>query len=270
MIRRFYEWSGGTPQDHEALAWFSGARPEQMGPLLASFRSGVVAAVWAKVVLTVAGVSLALVALTVAADPSVERTIAAVLAVVGLAAVVVVVMIVVALVARRYRHDVHAHGLVLHGPMANEQVIPWATIDPGRVFIGRTLRAITRMPAALGRQRAMFAPAVMVNGWTSRPQGSNEVFEQFSADYRYQPRPIDSPFGWWQLGVTDPRSFLMAIESAMVADGYPAAGLTPFALSRRYTARDLRRDPRIQQERALEDPVLGLPSADQPRGPHRP
>ena len=47
MTRAFYQWSGGTPQDHEALAWFSGATPEHMGPRVAGFHGGLTARAWA-------------------------------------------------------------------------------------------------------------------------------------------------------------------------------------------------------------------------------
>ena len=60
-------------------------------------------------------------------------------------------------------------------------------------------------------------------------------------------------------GFGDVGAFVRDLEAAMVADGYPAAGLTPFALSRSVDAGDLRRDPALQRERLLTDPVLGLP-----------
>lgn len=259
MTRTPYRWSGGTPADHEALARFASATPEQMGPALARFRGGITAGASLRVVLLglTAGVVLgALVLLLAPGEALVPAVAAFVLAVV----VAVVAAVAALLAARRYRYDVHAHGLVLRGLRGGYDVIPWATLDPGRVFIARSVRAMTRMPVALHRQRAAFPPGLVLNGWTNRPTGTHEVVEAVSGGHRYQPMASDTPFGWWQLGVAHPAALLGAIEQAMLADGYAAAGLTPFALSRRYSAGDLRRDPTIQRERRLADPAIGLPS----------
>lgn len=258
MSRSFYGWCGGTREDVEALAFFDGARPEQMGALVACFRGGVTGTMWAKAAVLGVVIGLMVSVLVLVFWPDERGSTVAMLSPVFVLGFVLTIVAVVALIARRYRHEVRRHGLVLRSLVGRAEVVPWATVDPGRMFIGDSIRAATRMPLALHRQRAVFPPAVMVNGWTNRPRGSFEAFERFSGDYRYQPMPIDSPFGWWQLGVTDVRSFLTVVESAMVADGYPATGLTRFVLSRRFTARDLRRDPRVPRERALEDPVLGL------------
>lgn len=258
MTRAPYAWAGGTAQDHAVLAWFSAAGPAQMGPRRAAFRSGLTAAIWAKGVALGLGAGLVVALLVLLAAPDGGAG-AAFLGLVAVVLLVIAILVVLSVVARRYRHDVHAHGLVLSGPGGGVEVLPWATVDPGRVLVGASTRSMTRMPVALHRQRAVFAPAVVLNGWTNRPTGSHQAFEAFSSGYRSQPQASDSPFGWWQLGVTDPAAFLQAVEAAMVADGYPAAGLTPFALSRKVTARDLRRDPGLQRERLLTDPVIGLP-----------
>lgn len=263
MSRAFYRWSGGTPADHEALAWFSSATPGRMGPLVARFRGGIGVGAWVRIVGVGLGVGVVLGVLVLLLAPG-----AALVAAVAACAVTVVVAVLAAtgalLAARRYRYDVHAHGLVLRGLRGGYDVLPWASLDPGRVFIARSVRAMTRMPIALHRQRAAFPPGVVLNGWTNSPTGTHEAVEAFAGGYRYQPTAGETPFGWWQLGVTDPAALLGAIEHAMVADGYAAAGLTPFALSRRYSAGDLRRDPTIQRERQLTDPVIGLPTAARP------
>lgn len=230
------------------------------GPRLVRFRVLVTAEYWAKAALAGVDASIALMTLQALLGPDgLTLTIAAGL-VVAVFVVLALVMIVYALGTRMYRHDVHRHGLVLHAPgRSGPEVIPWATIDPGRTFIGTTIRSGTRMPAALHRQRAAFPPVVMINGWTKQPRGGIEAVEAFTSGYIYRPMPTGSPFGWWQLGVRDPGTFLAAIEAAMVADGHLAAGLTHFALGRKVTARDMRCDPSLQQERRLIDPVLGLP-----------
>lgn len=213
MTRAFYQWSGGTPQDHEALAWFSGATPEHMGPRLAGFHGGLTARAWTS--------SLALCAV-----------------------VVVALGLLVALLSPE-------------GPSVG--LLLGVACTAGGIFLAMTVRSMTRMPLALHRQQAVLPPGIVVNGWTDRPLGSMPALEAFSQGYRYQPAPSETPFGWWQLGATDPEAFLRAVEAAMVADGYPAAGLTPFVLARRVSASDLRRAPELQRERMLTDPVLGLP-----------
>ena len=235
-----------------------------MGPRLARFRGGVTAIVWAKAALLTAVVSVAFLALLALLGPSGVSLTNVWVTLLSVGAVVALVMAFSALAAHMFRYDVHRHGLVLFAPPlpgygSDPEVVPWATIDPGRTFIGMSVRSGIRMPVALHRQRATFPPAVMINGWTNRPRGRNEALEAFSGGYRYQPMPSGSPFGWWQIGVTDPEAFLDAVEAAMVAEGYPAAGLVRFALGRKVRARDMRRDPSLQAERQLSDPVVGLP-----------
>lgn len=229
-----------------------------MGALVARFRGGVALGAWGAVVLVglAAGVVLGALVLVLAPGDALVPALAAC----GIAVLVAVLAAAAAVLgARRYRYDVHAHGMVLRGLRGGYDVIPWASVDPGRVFIARSVRAMTRMPIALHRQRAVFPPGLVLCGWTTRPTGTHEAIEAFSSGYRYQPMAGETPFGWWQLGVADPAALLAAIEYAMVADGYPAAGLAPFALSGRCSAGDLRRNPAIQRERQLTDPVIGLP-----------
>lgn len=256
MSREFYQWGGGTEQDHAALAWFSGAGPAQMGALRVSFRGGIAPIAWAKALALMVAVCVLVGTLVAVVGPD-----GAVLGAVALTAVVFLLILLATWVAARsHGFAVHQHGLVVTTAWGSPEAIPWATIDPGRVFVATTVRAMIRMPLSLSRQRAVFAPGVVINGWTDQPRGSVEWFEQFSSGYRYQPRPVDSPFGWWQLGVTSPQDLLVAIESAMLADGFPAAGLTSFALSRSAGGIELRRDPSLQGERALADSVIGLPT----------
>ena len=64
------------------------------------------------------------------------------------------IMVLVWALARATRQDVHQHGLVVRGAWGRREAIPWATIDPGRIFIAKTVRSMTRMPLALHRQQA--------------------------------------------------------------------------------------------------------------------
>lgn len=251
----------GTPQDHEALRWFSLARPDQMGAQVAVFRNRISGATWAKGTALGGCIGVAMAILVVLIAPPESSSAGPFVAFFLCVLLVDGILLALVLVARSYRHAVHEHGLVLTSPGSRTpEVVPWATLDPGRVFIPDSIRAHIRMPLASHRQRALFPPGLVINGWTNRPRGGPEIFEEFSSNYRYQPMPITSPFGWWQLSTGgDPRGMLETIESAMVADGYSASGLTDFALSRRVNARDMRTDPSLQAERALEDGVLGVP-----------
>lgn len=259
MTRAFYQWAGGTEADHEALARLSAAMPEQMGPRVASFRGGLTAGAWGRALALMLAVYVALVPLDILAGQGSPDPVRWLAMCAVFTACYLPLLLVVLFLARRHHQDVHVHGLVVRGAWGAAEAIPWASIDPGRIFIATTVRAMTRMPLALYRQQAVLPPGVIINGWTQRPQGRHAVFEAFSAGYRYQPQPGASPFGWWQLGVTDPARFLASIEQAMLADGYRVAGLTPFVLSRQVSGTDLRRDPAMQAERALTDPVIGLP-----------
>lgn len=186
MTRPFYQWSGGTAHDHEATAWFSSARPEQMGPRLVRFRVPVAAEYWAKAALVGVAASIALMTLQALLGPDGLTPTIAVGLVVAVFVVLALVMIAYALGTRMYHHDVHRHGLVLHASGGSSlDVIPWATIDPGRTFIGTTIRSGTRLPVTLHRQRAAFPPVVMINGWTNRPRGGIEAVETFTSGYIY-------------------------------------------------------------------------------------
>lgn len=55
--------------------------------------------------------------------------------------------------------------MVLSGATsADRHVVPWATVDPGRIFVAASTRALTRMPLPLHRQLSVLPPAVVVNG----------------------------------------------------------------------------------------------------------
>lgn len=260
VSRAFYQWSGGTSQDHEALAWFASAQPQQMGPLVRSFRGGIAGRAWWRSLGTMLAFAAFLTVIALVAAPAETRASVIPGVLVLAVAVWAFVMVCAWATARLQRTAVHAHGLVVSAPGSGPEAIPWATIDPGRIFVATTVRAMTRMPVALYRQQAVLPPGVVINGWTKRPLGGSLLAENLSSGYRYQPTPSDAPFGWWQIGATDPQALLSTIEAAMVADGYPAAGLTPFVLSRAVTARDLRREPALQAERGVTDPVIGLPA----------
>lgn len=256
VTNQFFEWHGGTDEDHAVLASWSAATAEDMGPLLARFRGGVHARVWTKGALLALDLGLALGLLRAMVGPreNVTRDLVAIF--VGGAVLIGGALILLLLAARRRRHDVHRGGVVLRATAdAPASVVPWSSVDPGRVFIAPTTATATRWVAA-HVQRAIRPPAAVVNGsvrGTEHAAGAN-------AALRHRPVAGDGPFGWWQIGVSDPVAVLGAIESAMVAEGYPAAGMTSRALFRETTLRAMGRDAATELDRVLDDPVIGVPA----------
>ncbi|WP_068266719.1 hypothetical protein [Janibacter limosus] len=148
------------------------------------------------------------------------------------ATLVMLVGLVIASLARRSRYDIHQHGLALRGrDDVVEAFIPWETIDPGRVLISAAPRQVSTWTPRGLLEWAARPPLVLINGPVCRPNN-----QPHSRDHRYSTDTDTSPFGWWQLGVTDPLHLLTAIESAMVADGHCARGLTAAALARQHPA----------------------------------
>lgn len=234
MTRRFFEWQGGTDEDHAVLESWAAATPADMGPVRVRFRGGVHGRVWTKGALLTLdlGLALGLLRALVGSPEGMTRDILAIF--VGVAALVGVALLALVLVARRRRHDVHRGGLVLRATAdAPAAVVPWASVDPGRVFIAPTTATATR-PVAAYVQRAVRPPAAVVNG-AVRGRGG--------------------PFGWWQMGVTDPVAVLVAMESAMVAEGYPAQEMASRALFRETTLRAMGKDAATALDRALGDPL---------------
>ena len=117
------------------------------------------------------------------------------------------------------RHRVCEHGLVLgYGPTRSARyVVPWASVDPGRVRLLRRGQLISRhrgMPQVSPHYRIGTGPlayrSVAVNG----------------LDTASSP-PRDGQRGagcaWWILGSPQPKKVARAIEDAMVADGHTRA-----------------------------------------------
>lgn len=156
--------------------------------------------------------------------------------------------------ARRRRYDIHQHGLVLRGRRGEQvAVIPWTTVDPGRVLLSTPSRRV-RAWTPLGLLDWATRPTiVLINGWVRSPNDLGQ-----GRRHRYDTGTYDYPFGWWQLGVTDPVHLLTAIESAMVADGHPARGLTAAALSQSYSAGPATLAAARELERASADSVIGI------------
>lgn len=253
MTNGFFEWHGGTTEDHAALASWSAATAEDMGPLRARFRGGVHARLWTKGTVLVLDLGLGLGLLRAFVGPREDLARDVVVLFVGAAALVAVALLLLLLAARRRRHDVHSGGLVLRATAdAPASVVPWASVDPGRAFIAPTTATATRRGASFV-QRAIRPPAAVING-SILGAGGREGSAEVTA-LRHRPVVGDGPFGWWQIGVSDPVAVLVAMESAMVAEGYPAEGMASRALFRESTLRAMGRDAAKALDRVLSDPL---------------
>lgn len=137
------------------------------------------------------------------------------------------------------------HGLVLgYGPTRTARyVVPWTSVDPGRVRILVRAQLISRQQGVAQvspHYRIGTGPlayrALAVNGldtatgagtWLHIPgllETPNTVREGSGR------RKL--PYAWWVLGTPRPERLAAAIEAAMVADGHRAQGLAAGAKER--------------------------------------
>lgn len=162
-------------------------------------------------------------------------------------------------------------GLVLGLRTRSRYVVPWSTVDPGRVRVVDHVGLVGRLPYAapssphyrLGvfttRALALNGLDSALGGWWSVP-GMLEVTDALEPGSRVR----RTPFVWWLLGTRRPEALARAVEEAMVADGYAAAGLAERACAQAFT---LRLNPGTHDPfppRAATDQVLGV------HGPHLP
>lgn len=152
------------------------------------------------------------------------------------------------------RHRVCEHGLVLGFRKRSDYVIPWATVDPGRIRVGKRMGLLGRrpeLPQTSPRYRVgVFAlDGVVVNGLDSAVRSSWSALD---------PDPVRTPFAWWLLATRRAPDLLAAIERAMVADGYPAGGLAARARAQAFTVgwTPAARSP--IPPRLGTDPVIGV------------
>jgi hypothetical protein len=161
-------------------------------------------------------------------------------------------------------HRVCEHGLVLGWRRRSTLVVPWSTLDPGRVRIlerSSILGRYDRVPATGPhfRQGFLTTRSLAVNGLDTALFGAFHVPGLYSApDISDEAGTRPSPFVWWLMGCPQPEKLARAIEEAMIADGYDAAGLAERAVANRVQLRwnpDQSLDP--LPPRAATDPVLG-------------
>lgn len=122
------------------------------------------------------------------------------------------------------KHRVCEHGMVVGTRTASRYVIPYSTLDPGRVTLLRGANMISRYTGVNGlpqyRIGILATRAVALNGidtgrklWLQR----RGVVGAGAA--------TGTPFANWYLGTRNGNGLLEALERAMVADGYAATGL---------------------------------------------
>lgn len=229
--------------------------PDEQGALRARFVSWPTPLAWGLMLAPAAacGLLAGVAALGAPQDPL--RPLLLVLA----AAVLLVAVAVLVALGAMDAHEVRQHGLVL-GWGRRRRVVPWATVDPGRVHCVDNLNLAGRYfgLGATHRARgfALHTPGVIVNGWSGQERRAWE-----GAVGAVQ----GSPFAPWFIATRQPEAFVQALEAAMVADGYPAQGLAAGAISRRVrlrwadsAARRAELALRLGPPRRLQDPVLGV------------
>ncbi len=152
------------------------------------------------------------------------------------------------------RHRVCEHALVL-GPRGR-QVIPYETIDPGRVHDARGLFLTRQLAIPTMAVHGSTGPMLLLNG-LQRPMFSANVAGARTTG------PQGSPFGYYTLGTRQHRQLAEALEAAMVADGFVEAhGLAASTFDLRRVRPGFRQDgPPLVHVRALHDPPLGVHAA---------
>ena len=147
------------------------------------------------------------------------------------------------------RHRICEHALVLGH--RGDQVIPFETIDPGRVYDTRGLFLGRHLELPTMAVHGSTGPLVLING-LRRPM--------FSANIADAPKSEESPFGYYTVGTRRQRKFLAELERAMVADGFTeAAGMTQSTLDLRSVRPQYARGgPPLVVERGRHDPPLGV------------
>jgi hypothetical protein len=153
------------------------------------------------------------------------------------------------------RHRVCEHGLVVGFKKESRYVIPWATVDPGRVRIAKRMGLLGRRPdvpqgSPRYRVGAFSLHGVVLNGLDTT-LGSRW-------DTVMGPNPVHSPFGWWLLATRRAPELVAAIEAAMVADGYPAQGLAARAQAQEFTVTWKPAGTSPIPPRLATDPVIGV------------
>lgn len=146
--------------------------------------------------------------------------------------------------ARSQKTRIAEHALLL-GP--RRRVIPYASIDPGRVAIATRTRYLGRHIHSGGTRVLQSQGAVaVINGLNPDPSASSP---------HAPPSTVPSPFCEWGLS-GEPLAVLSVLEAAMVVDGWPAHGMTERAQAHTFTPQKPHpADDVLRQRRALDPPI---------------
>lgn len=223
MRRAFLELDGSPEREAELERWRS-ATVADLGPARSTYR---LEAVHPAIAALVVGVGLLLLV------PGLVLSVAAIAGALPLTGLVVGALLVllvlaveagVALVARTqaWRRDitVHQHGLLVGG-----RVVPFATMDPGRMYWADGTDVVGRVVTASRRRLVVRGDVLLLcgtDGWTGDEDGrGGPTLYDHSPDVPWVP----TPFVWWCLGPRDVAGLVRDLERALLADGYPVAGL---------------------------------------------
>lgn len=143
------------------------------------------------------------------------------------------------------KHRVCEHGLVLgyRRTGRSRYVVPWSSVDPGRIRTLTRAQLVSRhpaMPSSSPHYRIGTGPlayrALAVNGLDSAQAGWLHIPGVLEpTDTVGRSRHRSTPYVWWLLGTPRPERLAQAIEEAMVADGFAAQGLAARAREQHLT-----------------------------------
>ena len=234
-----------------------------MGAVRAVFRAWPGTVFWVVAAVVVLAVPWAAL---ISPDPDARPWLAALLA--GLAAFWLAVFAAAGVIER---HRVCEHGMVVGFRTRSRYVIPWSSVDPGRVRIVRRSNFVGRLPGMPPssphyRVGMVSGTAVALNGLDSAIEGWVRIPGMLEVSDARTPggRGRRTPFVWWLLGTRRPERLVRAIEEAMVADGYPADGLAARATRQAVTLRYNPGTDNPLPPRQTTDPVIGVGGADLP------
>lgn len=235
----FFQVEGpDDPRLSPGLERFIMLDPSELGPVRAQFRTSPTARPMA--VVLVATVIVAGLALLIPWGPAGTN-----LAVAVILATPPLTYLLIAVVGLIGRHWVRDRGLATGWRRGTRLMVPWETIDPGRVHVVENATAVTFHPDFGDRS------ATYLNNVSNRALlvcGLNSA-------------TFDPLFKYWLLGTPDPEGLAQQMEKAMVDAGLEAHGLAANATRTAVRARYRNGGtPLLNDHREPYDPVLGVPS----------
>lgn len=210
----------------------------ELGPVRARFRTAPTAR--PMVVVLVISVILAGLALLIPWGPA--GTNLAVAVILGMAPLTYFLIVLVGLATRHWVRD---RGLATGWRRQTRLMVPWETIDPGRVHVVENATAVVFHPDFQDRS----------------PTYLNNLSDRALLVCGFNSAGFDPLFTYWLLGTPDPEGLAQQIEKAMVDAGLEAHGLAANASRTAVRARYRNGGtPLLSDHREPYDPVLGVSS----------